>query len=323
MSYTNEITDLARQELSERRSHAEEENNQHIEEIRQKYPDIYEREMKVKMTVLELIRGAITQKSGQRELIDEIGRQREESVEYVRRRLKECGYPEDYLDVHYTCRKCRDTGSVEGINCSCFRSLLKQYASKALSESRGDLKNFDSARSDIYETAELAAYMGKLTDFLKRYCAEFEHSERRSMLFYGSTGTGKTFLSSCVAREIAQQGFAVSFGTAYEFFKSAEDQRFKNAPGDTETTLIECDLLIIDDLGSEFKTSFTESVLYNILNTRMERGRATIVSTNLSLDELNARYNDRISSRLTGVFLPVRFSGSDVRLRLQKEDAYN
>ena len=319
MPYSKEIIDKAMQTVYERRTEAELEGERRLEEIRERFPDIYEHEMNTKSTVLKLIGSAIGGGVSDSELLEKIEKSRVESIDYVRSRLKECGLPEDYLDVPYTCKKCYDRGSIEGKSCDCFKSLLKQYASAQLTKS-GKLKDFSQIRTDVYESPEVTKEMCALIEYLKRYCRSFDGEEpNRSLLLFGSTGTGKTFLSACLAGELAGKGYAVCFGTAYEFFKAIEDQRFKNAEGDTESTLLGCDLLIIDDLGCEFRTSFTESVLYNIINTRLDNARPTIVSTNLTIDELKKRYNERIASRLTGMFMPIKFKGRDVRLNLQRK----
>lgn len=319
MPYSREIVERARQTLSERRAEAEMENMMRTEEIKERFPEIYQKEMSVRGTFFRLIQQSLSGNIDDDAMLESIDKERTESIDFVRKSLRANGYSEDYLDTPYYCKKCCDTGSIDGVNCECFKALLKKYAAEQVTlGGYSRLRSFDEARGDIYKSADVAAYMGKIINFLRRYCDSFEKTpENRSMLFYGNTGTGKTFLSACVANELTQKGFAVSFGTAYELFKSVEDQRFKNAEGDTEGTLVNCDMLIIDDLGSEFRTSYTESVLYNILNTRLDRGRPTIVSTNLSLDELKKRYNERISSRLTGIFTPVNFKGSDVRLDMQ------
>mgnify|MGYP002870008882 CR=1 FL=1 len=321
MKYSKETIDKARDEISYRRQKAELVYSQHLERIREEFPEIYDEENKVRNVSLSLT-GVILGHVGSdpEEAVRAIEKAHIESRENVKRMLKEKGLPEDYLETPYTCKRCKDTGSVEGINCECFKSLLKSFAAQEPGAgSTLKLHTFDEIRFDVYRTDAVRTHMKKMADFLKRYCNDFGKSGyRRSMLMYGSTGTGKTFISSCVASELSAQGFAVSFGSAFEYFKRIEDEHFGRAGGDTMGTMIDCDMLIIDDLGSEFKTSFTESRLYNIINTRMNAERPTIVSTNLSTDELKARYNDRISSRLLGTYAPIPFTGEDIRLWLMK-----
>ena len=321
MPYSKEIIDKAMQTIDERRLSAEQENERRLEEINLRFPDIYQKEKLTRSTVMRLMAAAAGGKWGETELLEKIEKERRESIEYVRSHLRQNGYPEDYLDTPFTCKVCGDRGSIGGKACECYKKLLKELAAAQMTNGR--LHSFKDVRMDVYSNPAQLAEMTKLIDYLKRYTESFERSaNRRSLLFYGTTGTGKTFLSSCVAGELASRGLTVCFGTAYEYFKSIEDEYFKNAGGDTESTLLNCDLLIIDDLGSEFRTSYTESVLYNLLNTRLENGRPTIVSTNITLDALKGRYNERISSRICGVFLPIRFNGEDVRLKLQGEGIY-
>lgn len=317
MAYSREIVEKAQGIIDERRMKAEDINRQRTAEMMISCPEIYENEMRVRGTFFRLMNEMLTKKISDPGVLERIESDRTAALEFVRKSLREKGYPEDYLDTPYTCPKCRDRGVVEGRRCECMSELLRRLSV----ESQGGeatVRRFIEARTDIYATPQDREHMKKLIDYLKRYCDDVAQSKAsRSLLFHGSTGTGKTFLSQCIASELRERGFAVCFGTAYEFFKAIEDQRFKNADGDTENTMLSCDLLIIDDLGAEFRTSYTESVLYNIINTRTEHARQTIISTNLSIDELRKRYNERISSRLTGTFTTIPFPGNDIRLRLQ------
>ena len=321
MPYSSEMYEKAKNEIDKRRITANELNERRTEEIRQRFPKIYEAEMNVRSSFFSLLKQYIGGKVEDKAMLEGVEEQRQRSLAFVRQSLKENGYPEDYLDIPFFCPKCKDTGYVEGYACDCLKQLLKLYAAQDLKAGCTiKLHTFAEFREDVFENAQVAQHMCKLKNYLTRYCADFGTSqERRSMLFYGVTGTGKTFLSSCVASALLEQGFAVCFGTAYEYSKAIEDQHFRNAPGNTESELLDCDLLIIDDLGAEFRTSFTESVLYNIINTRINRSLPTIVSMNMTIDELKNRYNERISSRLTGVFTSIGFQGGDVRLNLQKK----
>jgi DNA replication protein DnaC len=129
---------------------------------------------------------------------------------------------------------------------------------------------------------------------------------------------GKTFLSSCIAKQLLSEGRNVFFGSILKLFRQIEEERFRRRDGDTTSIIIGSELVILDDLGSEFQTTFTDSVLYEIINERVNLGRPTIISTNLSMKELDKKYNERIVSRLTGCFSPIYFIGNDVRQEKRK-----
>ncbi|MBQ6676044.1 MAG: ATP-binding protein [Ruminococcus sp.] len=320
MSYPNSVVDKARDELHRRKTAAESEQAAHLEEIRERCPEIYQEQQKMAGTFFSVVKMFMTAKKTSDEFLNEVRDTNLETQQNIKRMLREKGYPEDYLDTKYTCPKCHDTGSVEGYNCECFRELLKRFSAQELSSSAINLKSFSQVRFDIYKDPAVKANMQKMASFFRRYCKDLKTSDvKRSLLLQGSTGTGKTFFSACIAGELIEQGIAVCFGSAFDFFRKAEDERFKGTQGDTVSTMIEADVLIIDDLGAEFKTKYTESTLYNVLDTRMNLSRPTIISTNLMRDDLRLAYGERVFSRLAGVFTPVYFPGADMRLELLKE----
>ncbi len=230
------------------------------------------------------------------------------------------GYPEDYTDVKYTCESCSDTGFINGTKmCSCFREALIKatIASSGIGELI-DKQTFDNFDLDWYKgeervlenmTANLAAAKAYVKNFPKK---------RSNLLLIGKTGTGKTHISTAIAREIISQGFDVVYDSAQNIVSDFESDKFKSGYGNTapkSEKYLECDLLIIDDLGTEFSSQFTVSCLYNLLNTRANRAMATIISTNLSAEELARKYEDRIYSRLVGVGTRILvFEGRDRRI---------
>lgn len=319
MAYSREVYDKARSELDRRREKAELINFQRTEEIRQRFPEIYEQEMRVRNTFFELASAMLGKGGDAQEAVEKIRAANEEGQRSARRMLKANGYPEDYLDTPYFCMNCKDTGSKGGYTCDCMKQLLRKYASEELRNvSTIKEQHFENARFDLYKDERVRASMMQMADFFQKYCRDFKwKDENRSMLFMGSTGTGKTFFASCIATELIAQGVAVTFASAYELFSALEEEKFKNKQTDSKSAAIHSDLLIIDDLGSEFKTAFTEAELFGIINSRINLSLPTIVTTNLSSEELKRLYNDRITSRIFG-FLPCRFSGGDMRTMLAK-----
>ena len=230
------------------------------------------------------------------------------------------GYPEDYTDVHYTCKNCSDTGFIDGTRvCNCLKELIIKGRIAASAMGRlieiQSFDNFDlscySYDKKVYEKMKIILAMAK--NYVKSFG---EGSE--NLLLIGKTGTGKTHISTAIARELIHKGYDVVYDSAQNIISDFENDRFKNGYGREENRsdkYLECRLLIIDDLGTEFINAFTVSTLYNLLNTRQNRGLPTIISTNLSPEELARKYEDRIYSRIIGAGCKVLpFEGKDKRV---------
>lgn len=228
------------------------------------------------------------------------------------------GYPADYSDIKYDCAKCGDTGFVDNKMCSC----MKEALTLAGIESSGFAnlikeQRFDNFSLDYYKkNANHYEMMGRNLEFLKEYAQTFDAKNSPSILMMGGTGLGKTHLSSAVAYKVIEKGNDVFYTGAIDLFSQFEIQRFKsynNEPNELIERYFECDLLIIDDLGTEMINQFSVSTLYNLLNDRLSRKKPTIVSTNLSQDDIKKKYTDRITSRMFGEYKIVFFAGTDVR----------
>ena len=231
--------------------------------------------------------------------------------------LKSLGYPEDYTETHYTCKKCSDSGFVGTAMCSCFREMLVKENIK--SSGIGKLIERQS-----FENFSLSGYDSDVRDLMeKNLAAAKEYAESfggdgKNLLLIGPTGTGKTHLSTAIAKVLIEKGVEVIYDSAQNIVSAFEKDKFKSGYGAYEpegTKYLECELLILDDLGTEFISQFTVSCLYNLLNTRMNKGLATIISTNLSPAELSEKYEDRIYSRIVGADTRILlFKGKDKRL---------
>ena len=235
--------------------------------------------------------------------------------------LVSSGFAPDYLEAHYVCGKCKDTGVTEEGICPCFRELLIETAKKKieaiapLNESRFD--NFSLA---FYPAAaDAAGYspqkrMGEILDFCRSYADDFSVSSP-SLFMHGATGLGKTHLALAIAARAIERGHGVVYASAPNLFTALERERFGKgaAAGLNSDEIDEAELLIIDDLGAEFATQFTVSCTYNIINPRMLAGRPTIITTNLTMPEFEAKYTQRITSRITGSYVSLMFLGHDIR----------
>ncbi len=233
--------------------------------------------------------------------------------------LSELGLPEDYTEPKYTCKLCSDSGFCDTKMCSCFRELL--ITENIKSSGMGNLitkqsfDNFDLSKySDNKENYER---MKNNLEEAEKFASDFS-SDVSTLLFIGKTGTGKTHLSTAIAKKVIEKGYSVLYDSSQNIISAFEHDRFKSGYGPYEPKgerYTECDLLIIDDLGTEFVNQFTVSCLYNLINTRQNTGRKTIISTNLSPRELTEKYEDRIYSRIVGCDSKILlFAGNDMRI---------
>lgn len=250
-----------------------------------------------------------------------------EKINAENRELNECrkallvtaGYPADYTEIKYECEECGDTGVVDNKICKCMKKKLIE----AGFESSGmsyliKCQNFDNFSLDYYkQSKENYTRMSAILDIAKKYASDFNTATSCNIAMFGGTGLGKTHLSSAMAGVIIEKGNDVYYAGANSMFADFEQKRFGNsadpdAEGDIDK-YFSCDLLIIDDLGTEVSNQFTTSCLYNVINTRLNKKKPTIISTNLSQDEFRKRYWDRIASRVFGEYTILPFCGIDIR----------
>ncbi len=220
------------------------------------------------------------------------------------------------------CTACEDSGYTKDNKlCDCVKRRTKELSYASLSTEM-PIKNcrFDNFFLDYYANEQDRAVMEKVVAFCKKYAAELSASSK-SLLFFGGTGLGKTHLSLAIAAAGLERGLGVVYSPAQNIMQKLEKEHFSYS---AETPLLDdvfsCDLLLLDDLGAEFSTSFSQSLIYNIINTRLLAGRPTVISTNLSLEELADRYTPRVASRILGCYAIKRFSGQDVRQQKRMEE---
>lgn len=236
--------------------------------------------------------------------------------------LTSAGYPADYLDPLYDCADCKDTGFVSGENgikhkCHCFRNreIAVLYDQSNIREVLAT-ENFSTLSYAYYQGEDLSRFQ-KAVDICRNFVQNFKQ-DYRNLFFYGTVGTGKSYLSGCVANELLQKGYSVIYFSASALFENLArytfDNNSKEALYDFYDDLYNCDLVIIDDLGTELTNSFVSSQLFACLNERQLRRNATIISTNLTLEELRNRYSDRVFSRITSNYELCKLTGPDIRM---------
>lgn len=237
--------------------------------------------------------------------------------ESKKRLLIASGLPADYLEPVYDCSDCKDTGYINGQKCHCFKqaeiSLL--YEQSGISQMLAR-ENFSTLSYEYYEGEDLAHFKNAVEN-CKKFINNF-NSDYQNLFFYGTVGTGKSYLSGCVAKELLENGHSVIYFSAAGLFETLSqisfDYKSKEELHNMYEDLYQCDLLIIDDLGTELTNNFVTSQLFSCLNERYMRRKSTIISTNLSLEELRNRYSDRIFSRITSNYTMCKLSGPDIRI---------
>ena len=285
------------------------------DELHERLPQVAEIDRALAATGPRIMREALNGKEGLEERIRRLEEGNALLLEARAEILRTNGYPEDYSAVHYECDECMDTGFVNGRMCKCLRTALN-YAGY---ESSGVLKliekqNFDTFDLRFYDGNE-KFNMERILARAKAYAAGFDGVSMRNLLFMGTTGLGKTHLSSAIAKVIIDNGYDVIYESAQNIFADFEAERFGRVPAGEDRTsrYFSCDLLIIDDLGTEMQTQFTVPCLYNLVNTRLIAEKSMIISTNIRKEELLSKYSDRITSRLFGEFEICVFAGKDIR----------
>lgn len=232
--------------------------------------------------------------------------------------LVDAGFKEDYLDEIFSCQVCGDTGFVEGRRCSCLKNLISKYigANSNLTEYMRShtFENFDVslfARQD----EKTLKIMQKICDMAIEFANSFD-TTHENFLIMGNAGTGKTYITSCIANRALERGKTVYYQTAYKLFEFFEEAKFGKENEDAQEVVkyvYDVDLLIIDDLGTEFSTQFTSAAFFDIINSRITAGKSTIISSNLGFEELSNIYSQRITSRFMGDYTIVQTMGKDLR----------
>ena len=313
MSFSKKIINIVNEEFEAKRARNEDLHQDRLFEIYSKIPEIKAIDKELSLTGIKIMACALEGKDGLSERIEALKAKNLELQEKRADLLKSKGYDSDYTDMHYDCPICQDWGVHNGKTCGCYKSRLIDEQFK-MSGVANLIKNqsLQTFRIDVYDDKER---MANLFDYITDYIKDFD-TKKRNLLFVGGTGLGKTHMSTAIAKELIENGYNVVYETAQNIFFDFDTDRFKDRFSNDEpesNKYLECDLLIIDDLGAEAINSFTVACLYNIINTRLNKNLPIIASTNLSSKEIRDKYHDRITSRLFGEFNIQLFEGKDLR----------
>lgn len=289
----------------------------HMERVEQVFKQIPEYR-EIEFSISSLCAGQVkTMTHGENVSLDAMKQQLHELSAQKKQLLAKHGFAADYLDPIYTCPLCRDTGYQENRKCSCFEQKIIDFLYKQSNLSDMLMhENFACLSYDYQEGEDLKRF--RLASEASQKFAKDFNLDYQNLFFYGTVGTGKTFLSNCIAKELLDQGHSVIYFSAGSLFdlmaKAAFDLRAKEDLAGLTDSLSTCDLLIIDDLGTELTNAFVASSLFSLLNERHLSRRSVVISTNLSLEELRDRYSDRIFSRISSQFQLYKLTGQDIRM---------
>ncbi|MCC5909557.1 MAG: ATP-binding protein [Clostridiaceae bacterium] len=294
-----------------------------IEEVYIKIPEIKDIDGRIKKLGIALSKALINQPENPQEILSDFKHQLEQLKQQKAFLLTENNVPLQYLEEQYHCKPCKDTGFLaHGKKCNCFKQQLINHA-YSMSNLTNVLKkeNFHSFNINLFSdekfnTQEETPKENMLTtlNICEGFVFNFDADNEENLLFYGATGLGKTFLANCIAKALLDKGKVVIYQTSFKILEILQEIRFQSSNDKARAQLLfDADLLIIDDLGTEMTNTFTNSELFNIINSRLLANKKMIISTNLTPKEIMDRYDDRISSRLFSKFSMLKFYGKDLR----------
>ncbi|MFI3324972.1 MAG: ATP-binding protein [Clostridia bacterium] len=317
MNYTEETVEKAKLILKNRKREAEVIADQNYNNFISVCPEAKEIELALRRTgsqaVLAVLKGgdAKTQIKKIKSVNLDLQKKQAELLE-------KHGFKTSDLEPIYTCSKCKDTGFNDGYRCSCFKDLLKKICYDEFNHNTPlDVSDFDHFSLNYYSNDghNDRAMMERIFNYCKNYAKNFS-LKSPNLLFQGSSGLGKTHLSLSIAKEAINAGYGVVYGPVHSFVLTFEKERFEK-DANTAQVLSNCDLLILDDLGTENSSPYTQATLYDVINIRILKNLPTIITTNLTGEQIDKRYSTRLTSRFIAHYSRLGFVGQDIR-RIKK-----
>ena len=327
MAYERTLYLLVENEYEEIRRHNQEDLAARRAAVYQAVPEIETIDQEIQSAGLSIISLAVSAPADIQQRLSAL-REHQKALQTRRQSLLiENGFAADELSMRYMCERCQDTGTVVDKPCECYRRrlVMKAFEKSNLSQQlrNQSFKTFDlslySQETDPQYGISPYTAMQNILSVCSEFINDFDRTEK-NLLFWGESGLGKTFLSTCIAKELIKKGYSVIYETTYQIVSLLEDYKFKRSDdlsglkAQTER-LYDSDLLILDDLGAEFSTSYTNAALFDILNSRLISNKKTIINTNLGMKDLAERYSERVISRIFGSYQTLQFIGEDLRLK--------
>lgn len=324
MAYSEAALARAQRTLKQRQQAHRERQAALRREIFEKIPQAAELDRQLRRTAPRILAASLRQGLEGQEALRALREENLARQDQLAALLDQGGYPPDALDELPYCPLCSDRGWRGQAMCSCLEELCRKEQVRDLSSllELGE-QSFDTFRLDYYDRqvwpdkkTSPRENMESVLSYCRNYAEFFGVYPNKNLFFYGSPGLGKTFLSACIARTVAEQGHSVVYDTASNLFAAFEARKFgrDGEAGDQVRRCLDCELLILDDLGSEFTTPFVHAALYEVVNTRLAQGQRTVISSNLDKGALRQRYSPQVASRLEGAYLFLPFFGQDIRL---------
>lgn len=318
MSYSQEVYSRATEMLERRKEKATMEAQFRFDEISAKIPELESIQQKLSnigLSISKVFLFSDDKKADMEKLMEESLKLQDEK----KKLLVKYGYDENALNITYHCPDCKDTGFIGSRRCKCHKELLKNIERENLSKIAPlDDCTFDAFKTEYYPDTERAE---RIRANCLKYATNFT-TNSKSIIFYGGTGLGKTHLSLAIANVAINRGYSVVYGTAQNILNDLQNENFGRTDNIRyyERAVLNCDLLIIDDLGTEFKSAYTVAELYNIINSRILAKLPTIISTNSTPQELEEKYDQRVTSRIIGEYAPLVLQGNDIRYIKRKKN---
>ena len=321
MAYSKEVVSRARNVLAQRKADRESENAARLAQAYQQVPRIREIDMQLRGTMAAAAKAVFVQGGDAQAAMEQV-RQENLALQAERKNLVQTHFAPGWLDEAPACPHCGDTGYIGSSMCRCLQQLCAQEQHKELGSAFRGGDSFDNFRLDYYSSAIIPnvkasarSVMEKNLNHCREYARFFSHGAGNLLLF-GATGLGKTHLALAIGSAVGAQGYSVCYETAIGLFDKLQKARFTpNEETLSQADRLEsCDLLIIDDLGTEMPGQFVTAALYGLLNQRLISGKPMIITTNLTVEDTSKRYSPQIASRLYGEFRRLTFLGSDIRV---------
>lgn len=320
MAYSNEIYNKAKRILEKRHDSAIMEADIRSAQIKEEIPEIKKIQAGLQQVGLEISQ-LFFYKENTDEKVAELRSRSQALVDERTKLLKAHGYPENAMKPQFVCEACEDKGYINGRMCTCHKQLLKDLMKKEVSRFAPlDRCTFDNFVLDYYseqpmENAIIPRQRAeKIFDTCRKYAQNFSLSSK-NLIFFGGAGLGKTHLSLAIANVVINKGYNVCYGTSQNICDDLQSEQFGRTDNInyTKNQVLGCDLLVLDDLGTEIDNQYSIATVYNIVNSRLLSGKPTIISTNYTFGKLEEKYDKRITSRLTGEYVPFYFIGNDIR----------